>query len=229
MSPTLCVYALNSDMEYDVDAYMDSGANNVSISDEIETLVARMEATESSRIVVEDDEDRLSGFVLCDNKPDTEICFIQCMGRYFCRGTSVDVDDSGRTANLAEVNMICQGRSACTEGVSVDIVSGEIERFTLLCFDKLACEGVEISITAEHFRPVQVRILCDGQGGGEEVWSCKSMRVSLHVREGNVTIGCLKNAACESLSVVVDSAAKTCRCRTLSTAKTCRCRTLTRI
>ena len=165
-----------------------------------------MSAVDSPLIIIEDDEERLSGFIECDNKLSTEICFIECIGRYWCQGTTLEIVDSERTANLKEISMICKDAHACSQGVVVDITSTTVERFTLLCYGKFACMDVQMSITTMHFRDVDVKILCDGDGD-DEVWSCQSMSVALQVQSGSAVIRCLKTAACESLSVSVDDEA----------------------
>lgn len=74
--PTLCKYAFDDEQSYEADAYLDS-ASNVSILPEIDSLAQRMNDTELTRIIVEDDSDRLSGLVSCNNKQTADICFIQ--------------------------------------------------------------------------------------------------------------------------------------------------------
>jgi len=215
-SPTLCVYAQTDNAEHRADAYLNqnAAANDQRILDEINALKARMNeqiANEPSLIIVEDDENRLEGYVVqCDIRDDTEICFIHCKDRYWCRGTIVEIEDGERTAHLSEVAMICEGSHACD--VSVDIHSSSVERFTLLCNGEFACESVIVSIVNDHWRDVDITILCGGDGddeaeGDDAVWSCLEMDVSVHIQSGNVTIGCYDSAACDSLSVSVDSEA----------------------
>ena len=133
------------DIQYNVDAYQDS-ESNVSIVRDLNAMVSRMEATDPALIFIEDDEYSLSGFVSCEYRSTTEICYIQCIGLAQCYGTTLEVTLSERTANLKELNIICHGVHACTEDMAVDVIDTDIERFTLLCYgmsvakcDSLSC------------------------------------------------------------------------------------------
>ena len=124
----------------------------------------------------------------------------RCRARYWCRGTTLEVADSVWTETLTEMNVICQGEHACTDGVTIDLSNTEIQSFVLLCYSEFACDGMQINITSA--RMMDITILCDGEDV-DEVWSCKEMAVTLRVPGGRATIGCLKKSVCDSLRVHV--------------------------
>jgi len=205
-SPT-CNYVFGAD---DESQSLTAGANTANIADEINVLKARMNdqiVDDPTRIIIEGSIGRLNGYFLdCDEKADVEICFVQCMGSEWCQDVSIEIEDVQHEAQLKEVAILCQGQDACAD-LSVDIASGTVESFTLLCYGKFACLAANMSITVptDHF--VNVTILCGGDDGDGHVWSCQGMEVSLHIQSGQATIGCYDSAACDSLSVSVDSEA----------------------